>query len=438
MAKTVSEIVNIINELPEDEQEYYSRLLDQKQKSLQENALRQSKELDLVESVKQLTNLSERQNRKLINAISSITLKVPEQKASKKQKVEVVNLQEVRPIKFPASIGIKRPAWIDAIVSKITDRIPTLDKPVDVKADLDRYTEEDNPLAVRLSNGSKFINQIASVGGNIISKMPLPFTTSFSAGGKESRALVDQNGYVFTRDWLHALSNGQAPGFDNVVVFGRNENLLNSLGDQDISGLGGTYAFLDTATTLFISSTSASDVGNLLFIDMLDANYGRVLVFGFTNGQSQVAISGGPHIHVQQAFNLGSTPLQGDIYIAESDDLTGGVPDTVSKRKLIIKQGNEVSQGGRYIVPDGKLATFESYTTTVGKGGDATFNVALGAFSNDVFIKGFPQDLYENSTIVNVKGMAGVTSRGAFKAVGSTTTDGSAASTLIFIVLQDE
>jgi hypothetical protein len=112
------------------------------------------------------------------------------------------------------------------------------------------------------------------------------------------------------------------------------------------------YTYLTEGTTLYVSSTHASDTNIDLMITGLDENWNRTTQFVNTNAQNQAAIPG-LFRRVFGASVVGSTAPQGSIYIAEADTLTAGVPNTDTKIKSLILLGLNTTHNGLYTVPAG-------------------------------------------------------------------------------------
>ena len=117
-------------------------------------------------------------------------IKIPEPK----DEVTVKNLKD---IEIPSKIDLNQPKWWkDPITQReftkaLVDFGRTIKK-LGIKADLDEYRDPKRPLAVRLSNGRKFIDALAyavSQGGTTA----FPFET---ASGIAKAALVNQDGSV--------------------------------------------------------------------------------------------------------------------------------------------------------------------------------------------------------------------------------------------------
>lgn len=123
------------------------------------------------------------------------------------------------------------------------------------------------------------------------------------------------------------------------------------------------YTPLNGSTEVFVNSTNAGDTTQEVSVGGLDANFQFAVTTVTLNGQTQVSL--GNFTHVQTCvLASGSTPA-GDVYVAESDTLTAGVPNTNSKVKAKMIQGNNNTRNGFFMVPDGFIA---ATTATRGNG----------------------------------------------------------------------
>lgn len=101
--------------------------------------------------------------------------------------------------------------------------------------------------------------------------------------------------------------------------------------------LGGTETLLTAGATMYASSTNAADTGMVLYITGLDENWDRQYGLVTLNGQSQVEItkvngSAAQWTRICNTHQVSALPgFVGDVYIAESDTLTLGVPNTATK-----------------------------------------------------------------------------------------------------------
>lgn len=162
-----------------------------------------------------------------------------------------------------------------------------------------------------------------------------------------------------------------------VDKFGYNASV--DTNEEDIWEVGGVYTFLAAPAILFASCTLAST--NTVTVEGLDENWHIQIKEVTLDGQNQVALPG-LWLRVHRAFNDTGTNLTGDVYIAETDDLTAGVPDTATKIKLFIAQAEQQTQHALYTIPANKTgylvrirwdietaksATFKLYLRNVGK-----------------------------------------------------------------------
>lgn len=145
-----------------------------------------------------------------------------------------------------------------------------------------------------------------------------------------------------------------------VFKFGHGHNLQTVDAPTDLwEGSKGLYPFQTSPVKLYASSSSASDVGKPLTIEGLDENGIIKRATVILNGQTQVAISG-LWWRQYRGFNSDSgTLFVGDIYVAEQDTLTGGIPNTASKIKLQVEPLFQQTQMLVYTTPRDWEAKFK-------------------------------------------------------------------------------
>jgi hypothetical protein len=157
---------------------------------------------------------------------------------------------------------------------------------------------------------------------------------------------------------------GDGIGIIFINKFGRDEDVDILTLPCDVWSLGGLYVYNDTPVTLYASSTSGSDTVEIE-VQGVDENWKLQTQTVTLTGQAQAAIPG-TWLRAFRALNSDSTNLTGNVYIAESDSLTGGVPDTTSKIKAFIDQRYQQSTMTQYTVPLGYTAFFRRFMITVG------------------------------------------------------------------------
>lgn len=176
---------------------------------------------------------------------------------------------------------------------------------------------------------------------------------------------------IFQTDSDINISLGKVPGYTAAFGFGSNRIAVGGA-EETIWDFGGLYTYLTADTTVYGSSSSVADVGQELTAVGVDVNRNVVLETVTLNGQNQVAFSG-DFFRIFTVANSGSTDLNGDVYIAESDTLTAGVPDTDSKVKSFIPVGENITKNGMFTTPVGRSALFNMVRFTVGKNESGLF-----------------------------------------------------------------
>lgn len=209
--------------------------------------------------------------------------------------------------------------------------------------------------------------------------------------------------YFGSTEFLLEVSKGNVPKHSMVTVVGATPS-LGSAGTETIWDVGGSYTYLTADTTLYISSSSASDTSVTVLVTGKDDNYNAVTQTVITNGQTQVAL-GTQMFRVEICTVIGGTSPIGDLYIAESDTLTGGVPNTASKIKSKIPlsgvdvgtgfASDHITHNGFATVPAGHKWYALSVQAYVNKNVDLTFSGRFRA-ENGVWINRSPSPLYQN------------------------------------------
>ena len=151
-----------------------------------------------------------------------------------------------------------------------------------------------------------------------------------------------------------AISRGHTLGYRTLYKFGYNPDVN---GDEEtVWEQGGDYPWLDSAVTMFVSSTSVNDTSggsgaNTILIQGLDENYVEIEETVTLNGQTQVTTQLS-YLRVYRAFVTlaGSSGTSGGIIYIGSSGATGGVPNGTVYANLSI--GNQ-TQIAAYTVPAG-------------------------------------------------------------------------------------
>lgn len=156
------------------------------------------------------------------------------------------------------------------------------------------------------------------------------------------------------RDFIFDAAIGKKGGYEVVVVLGEKFGQNIADGVQTIWDMSTTITFLSATTELFISSTNAGDTAVSVVVSGVDSSFNTVDLLVTTNGQTAVSI--GNYFRVNRAVVVSATEPVGDLYIASTGTLTGGVPDDLTTVQSRILAGKNVTHNGFYTVPIGKAA----------------------------------------------------------------------------------
>lgn len=141
--------------------------------------------------------------------------------------------------------------------------------------------------------------------------------------------------------------------------------------EEDVWEYGGTYTFLSTPSVLYASCSNAS-ANQSMVVQGLDANWHYQSVSVTLNGQNQVAIPG-TWLRCNRVFNNSATTLPGDVYIAEQDTLSAGVPTTASKVQASVTAAYNQSLMAIYTIPGNKTGYLVAFHWSIAKDQTGTF-----------------------------------------------------------------
>lgn len=212
-----------------------------------------------------------------------------------------------------------------------------------------------------------------------------------------------------TDRWFVEVSEGNVPNWTRRGVGGFNTD-IDAGEEENISTVGGILTDLTANTLLYVSSTDAGD-NDVVFVEALvddgSGNTSRVTRFATLNGQNQVALNGNV-IFVYQMFT--ATQPDGIIWLAQSDTLTNGVPNTQAKKICNIPlddMGDSIAAGftGKYQVPSGVSTYFAQLDLNVEKSKSVKFWYRVKAFGS-FYRKQFPIIGYEQIPEYFTKGFS--------------------------------
>lgn len=252
---------------------------------------------------------------------------------------------------------------------------------------------------------------------------------------------VDPNNLLSQQLFLE-INRGNVTGASISIV--EIEGTIASGSIKDVWGLSGevdNYTFSTTKGTWYASSSDASDTSLLLVRGLGEDTDGSwVIQSGIVtlSGQSQVAISAAlPWIRFWDTINIGTSDFAGTVYIAETDTLTAGKPDTLTKIRGVGVPIAQRSLDGVFSCPTGKRASFIYIDSNTGKGQNAYARYGISNGGGRSFVRSKRTSIYEEVTREPFDFAAGIGADGDF--VFTVQTDNSSAdvSGRILIVLSD-
>lgn len=134
----------------------------------------------------------------------------------------------------------------------------------------------------------------------------------------------------------------------SLVKFGLNPS-ISSTQAECVWSIGGDETMLTTNGITHVSSSSGSDVGQILVIEYhtisgsgADAQFTFGRQFVTLNGQTSVELDV-PCARVSRMYNTSLTDLVGDVYVHEGGATTGGVPNDITTAHCSIPAGEQQS-----------------------------------------------------------------------------------------------
>ncbi len=173
----------------------------------------------------------------------------------------------------------------------------------------------------------------------------------------------------------------------SVWKFGENPDIDQTV--EDIWDYGGSYTFMTTASTLYISSDNAGD-DQTYSIQGLDADWELQTETVTASGVTFVAVDG-TWLRVFRVKNTGTTDNAGNIYVSDDNTDAGGngIPDTVSNIKAFVRIGKNQTLMAIYTVPAGGGGYWSGWfaSLTNKKNAFATVNIYMRPYGGVFQIK---------------------------------------------------
>lgn len=234
------------------------------------------------------------------------------------------------------------------------------------------------------------------------------------------------------------LSKKNVVGHTVGTVFGHNQDLDPAAAaaiwdygvDQPVEVL------LTADTELFLSSTSAADIATTVIIVGLTDDYNvKTLVHPFTGGLSQESI--GLWYRIDKITIIGGTALVGNLYCAEADTLTLGVPDTSTGVHAFIHDGLGTTHKASGTVPAGHTMYINRLFLGVRRGEDCVFVFMVKTPTMPDFIEASDFPVYQNSGFFTFDPPFPIEEKTDFFLLGTTLTNNTQASANFGFTLVD-
>ncbi len=247
---------------------------------------------------------------------------------------------------------------------------------------------------------------------------------------------LGNHGNTTPTDLFLEIARGTYPGVSTDITFAFNPD-VDAQAEESLWEQGGSYTYLTADTELFISSSSASDTNVGVLIEGMTSDYKvKNIPFTFTAGQTQESIGNFFRIF-RVTVVTGNVPL-GDLYVAESDTLTFGVPDTATKIKAKMAQGNNITQMGLYTVPADHTLYVVRFNTFTRKNKDAVVKIVLRADTAPGFIQTSQFPTFQSVVSIGVNPPAAISPKTDIEIRANTTTNQTEVQANIAYILIDD
>ena len=200
-----------------------------------------------------------------------------------------------------------------------------------------------------------------------------------------------------------AIARGHSLGHRALYKFGYNSDV--DAAEETVWSQGGNYPWLDTAVTMFVSSTSVNDTSggtgaNTVLLQGLDEDYNEIEETVTLNGQTQVTTQLS-YLRVYRAFVTlaGSSGTSGGTIYIGSSGSNNGVPNGTVYANLGL--GNQ-TQIAAYTVPAGYTLYIDdiNFTAAVSQNNkNVTCSFVSREFGSNVFRTGFINVLQSNQLV---------------------------------------
>lgn len=194
---------------------------------------------------------------------------------------------------------------------------------------------------------------------------------------------------------------GQVPSCENVYIHG-SCNAVSTTYDTVLWELDGAISsnniFPATAVSCYVSSSSASDVGTILKVQVLDADYNRQTLGVTLNGQTPVQLAI-PVTRILYAESYNAN-LAGNVYFGNGTATLGVQP--LANTMAYIKLGDNSTHQAAYTVPAGYSLLIKKFYGATSKNDEVVVHGSRSTFGMTHFIKGTDIFLNSNDSQVDI------------------------------------
>lgn len=199
-----------------------------------------------------------------------------------------------------------------------------------------------------------------------------------------------------TSDYWERVTLGQVAGKVNSGIIGDNPSVEPGT-IETLWNVGGLYVYLTADTTLFASSSDASDTDTYVILG-LNELYEPITAIVTLNGTTPVALSAKLfRVRVIVNINPVGTGSVGDVYVAESTALTAGVPDDLTKAKIKVPAGDNIASNGTFTTTKDEIGYQLQIEGTVGKAKDSEFIERARFFGQELFTHTTKWKIYQST-----------------------------------------
>lgn len=236
------------------------------------------------------------------------------------------------------------------------------------------------------------------------------------------QGLVNKDRRLPVEDLGLEIAKGNVADHDTGTIFGRNQD-VDPAAAELIWDYGGLETYLTADTEVFLSSSDAGDTNVNVFVWGLTDDYNfKIETYLFTSGLSQQSIGNFFRIFRLVVVAGGDAPL-GDIYCAEVDTLTLGVPDTAAKVHAKMAAADGITHKASGTVPAGYTLYVKRMFMGVRRGEDAVIVFRSKTLDAPMFVESTSFPLYQGSRFFEFDPPFVITEKTDFEFLATTVTN---------------